>query len=192
MCLVKLLSSRGVSDDSLRAHASGWLCFIYVWKLPARESVPSGPAAAKGTWRAPAYDKSNSGVILWRKSRATMKLYHSWIHAYCSEKKLGTRGSAESNGADQNVLSYEILHAVKRDRLLVYSLGPWWNYRSWRRHFGNAPACCSTERASTASDREPPPIYIDHACRKPREYAARSGNVSYFLGDGDDAGRRRV
>ena len=111
-----------------------------------------------------------------------MKLYHSWIHAYCSEKKLGTRGSAESNGADQNVLSYEILHAVKRDRLLVYSLGPWWNYRSWRRHFGNAPACCSTERASTASDREPPPIYIDHACRKPREYAARSGNASFFLG----------
>ena len=42
-----------------------------------------------------------------------------------SEKKLGTRGSAESNGADQNVLSYEILHAVKRDGLLVYSLGPW-------------------------------------------------------------------
>ena len=160
--------------------------------VPARESVPSGPAAAKGTWRAPAYDKSNSGVILWRKSRATMKLYHAWIHAYCSEKKLGTRGSAESNGADQNVLSYEILHAVKRDGLLVYSLGPWWNYRSWRRHFGNAPACCSTERASTASDREPPPIYIDHACRKPREYAARSGNASYFLGDGDDAGRRRV
>ena len=99
-----------------------------------------------------------------------------------SEKKLGTRGSAESNGADQNVLSYEILHAVKRDGLLVYSLGPWWNYRSWRRHFGNAPACCSTERASTASDREPPPIYIDHACRKPREYAARSGNASFFLG----------
>jgi hypothetical protein len=93
-----------------------------------------------------------------------------------------TRGSAESNGADQNVLSYEILHAVKRDGLLVYSLGPWWNYRSWRRHFGNAPACCSTERASTASDREPPPIYIDHACRKPREYAARSGNASFFLG----------
>ena len=121
-----------------------------------------------------------------------MKLYHAWIHAYCSEKKLGTRGSAESNGADQNVLSYEILHAVKRDGLLVYSLGPWWNYRSWRRHFGNAPACCSTERASTASDREPPPIYIDHACRKPREYAARSGNASYFLGGGDDAGRRRV
>ena len=48
---------------------------------------------------------------------------------------MGTRGSAESNGADQNVLSYEILHAVKRDGLLVYSLGPWWNYRSWRRHF---------------------------------------------------------
>ena len=106
------------------------------------------------------------------------------------------------------MLSYEILHAVKRDRLLVYSLGPWWNYRSWRRHFGNAPACCSRERASTASDREPPPIYIDcpvpltprtvngtghdHACRKPREYAAQSGNASYFLGDGDDAGRRRV
>ena len=109
-----------------------------------------------------------------------------------SEKKLGTRGSAESNGADQNVLSYEILHAVKRDRLLVYSLGPWWNYRSWRRHFGNAPACCSTERASTASDREPPPIYIDHACRKPRDYAVRSGNASYFLGGGDDAERRRV
>ena len=92
MCLVKLLSSRGVSDDSLRAHASGWL----------------------------------------------------------------------------------------------------WNYRSWRRHFGNAPACCSTERASTASDREPPPIYIDHACRKPRDYVKRSGNASYFLGDGDGAGRRRV
>ena len=56
------------------------------WSFIIRpESVPSGPAAAKGTWRAPAYDKSNSGVILWRKSRATMKLYHSWIHAYCSE-----------------------------------------------------------------------------------------------------------
>ena len=109
-----------------------------------------------------------------------------------SEKKLGTRGSAESNGADQNVLSYEILHAVKRDGLLVYSLGPWWNYRSWRRHFGNAPACCSTERASTASDREPPPIYIDHACRKPRDYVKRTGNASYFLGGGTDAGRRRV
>ena len=177
----------------LRAGGGMGLLDVYdLLLVPARESVPSGPAAAKGTWRAPAYDKSNSGVILWRKSRATMKLYHSWIHAYCSEKKLGTRGSAESNGADQNVLSYEILHAVKRDRLLVYSLGPWWNYRSWRRHFGNAPACCSTERASTASDREPPPIYIDHACRKPREYAARSGNASYFLGDGDDAGRRRV
>ena len=177
----------------LRAGGGMGLLDVYdLLLVPARESVPSGPAAAKGTWRAPAYDKSNSGVILWRKSRATMKLYHSWIHAYCSEKKLGTRGSAESNGADQNVLSYEILHAVKRDRLLVYSLGPWWNYRSWRRHFGNAPACCSTERASTASDREPPPIYIDHACRKPREYAARSGNASYFLGGGDDAERRRV
>ena len=169
----------------LRAGGGMGLLDVYdLLLVPARESVPSGPAAAKGTWRAPAYDKSNSGVILWRKSRATMKLYHSWIHAYCSEKKLGTRGSAESNGADQNVLSYEILHAVKRDRLLVYSLGPWWNYRSWRRHFGNAPACCSTERASTASDREPPPIYIDHACRKPRDYVKRTGNASWFLGEG--------
>ena len=177
----------------LRAGGGMGLLDVYdLLLVPARESVPSGPAVAKGTWRAPAYDKSNSGVILWRKSRATMKLYHAWIHAYCSEKKLGTRGSAESNGADQNVLSYEILHAVKRDGLLVYSLGPWWNYRSWRRHFGNAPACCSTERASTASDREPPPIYIDHACRKPRDYVKRTGNASYFLGDGDDAGQRRV
>ena len=177
----------------LRAGGGMGLLDVYdLLLVPARESVPSGPAAAKGTWRAPAYDKSNSGVILWRKSRATMKLYHSWIHAYCSEKKLGTRGSAESNGADQNVLSYEILHAVKRDGLLVYSLGPWWNYRSWRHHFGNAPACCSTERASTASDREPPPIYIDHACRKPRDYVKRTGNASYFLGGGDGAGRRRV
>ena len=80
----------------------------------------------------------------------------------------------------------------QRDGLLVYSLGPWWNYRSWRRHFANKPECCSTERASTASDREPPPIYIDHACRKPRDYVKRTGNASYFLGDGTDAGRRRV
>ena len=113
-----------------------------------------------------------------------------------SEKKLGTRGSAESNGADQNVLSYEILHAVKRDGLLVYSLGPWWNYRSWRRHFANKPECCSSASRvveAVSGDLQPPPVYIDHACRKPREYAERSGNASYFLGDGDDdAGRRRV
>ena len=102
-----------------------------------------------------------------------------------SEKKLGTRGSAESNGADQNVLSYEILHAVKRDGLLVYSLGPWWNYRSWRRHFANKPGCCSSASRvveSVSGDVQPPPVYIDHACRKPREYAAGSGNASFFLG----------
>ena len=70
----------------LRAGGGMGLLDVYdLLLVPARESVPSGPAAAKGTWRAPAYDKSNSGVILWRKSRATMKLYHSWIHAYCSE-----------------------------------------------------------------------------------------------------------
>ena len=105
---------------------------------------------------------------------------------------MGTRGSAESNGADQNVLSQRDLARGKARGLLVYSLGPWWNYRSWRRHFANKPGCCSTERASTASDREPPPIYIDHACRKPRDYVKRTGNASYFLGDGTDAGRRRV
>ena len=180
----------------LRAGGGMGLLDVYdLLLVPARESVPSGPAAAKGTWRAPAYDKSNSGVILWRKSRATMKLYHSWIHAYCSEKKLGTRGSAESNGADQNVLSYEILHAVKRDGLLVYSLGPWWNYRSWRRHFANKPGCCSSASRvveAVSGDLQPPPVYIDHACRKPRDYVKRTGNASYFLGDGDDAGRRRV
>ena len=70
----------------LRAGGGMGLLDVYdLLLVPARESVPSGPAAAKGTWRAPAYDKSNSGVILWRKSRATMKLYHAWIHAYCSE-----------------------------------------------------------------------------------------------------------
>ena len=53
--------------------------------LGKNTTLHKSAAAAKGTWRAPAYDKSNSGVILWRKSRATMKLYHSWIHAYCSE-----------------------------------------------------------------------------------------------------------
>ena len=180
----------------LRAGGGMGLLDVYdLLLVPARESVPSGPAAAKGTWRAPAYDKSNSGVILWRKSRATMKLYHTWIHAYCSEKKLGTRGSAESNGADQNVLSYEILSAVRRDRLLVYNLSPIWNYRSWRRHFANKPECCSSASRvveAVSGELQPPPVYIDHACRKPREYAARSGNASYFLGDGDDAERRRV
>ena len=100
-----------------------------------------------------------------------------------SEKKLGTRGSAESNGADQNVLSYEILHAVKRDGLLVYSLGPWWNYRSWRRHFANKPECCSS--ASVSEELRPLPIYIDHGCRKPRDYVKRTGNASWFLGEGE-------
>ena len=112
-----------------------------------------------------------------------------------SEKKLGTRGSAESNGADQNVLSYEILSAVRRDRLLVYNLSPIWNYRSWRRHFANKPGCCSSASRvveAVSGDLQPPPVYIDHACRKPREYAKRTGNASYFLGDGDDTGRRRV
>ena len=48
------------------------------------------------------------------------------------------------------------------------------------------------DEVAAASDREPPPIYIDHACRKPRDYVKRTGNASYFLGGGTDAGRRRV
>ena len=103
-----------------------------------------------------------------------MKVYHAWIHAYCS-------GTVD-NGADQNVLSQEILSHVKSDGLLVYSLGPWWNYRSWRRHFNNAPQCCSVKPASKADATEPPPIYIDHGCRKPREYIEASGNASFFSG----------
>ena len=76
-------------------------------------------------------------------------------------------------------------HAVKRDGLLVYSLGPWWNYRSWRRHFANKPGCCSSASRvveAVSGDLQPPPVYIDHACRKPRDYAVRSGNASFFLG----------
>ena len=80
---------------------------------------------------------------------------------------------------------YEILSAVRRDRLLVYNLSPIWNYRSWRRHFANKPGCCSSASRvveAVSGDLQPPPVYIDHACRKPREYAAGSGNASFFLG----------
>ena len=39
-----------------------------------------------------------------------------------------------------------------------------------------------TLSADDHGDLQPPPVYIDHACRKPREYAERSGNASFFLG----------
>ena len=76
----------------------------------------------------------------------------------------------------------EVLSAVQRDRLLVYHLLPIWNYRSWRRHFSNKPECCSA--ASVSEALRPLPIYIDHGCRKPRDYVKRTGNASWFLGEG--------
>ena len=70
---------------------------------------------------------------------------------------------------------------MQRDRLLVYHMLPIWNYRSWRRHFSNKPECCSS--ASVSDELRPLPIYIDHGCRKPRDYAKRTGNASWFLGE---------
>lgn len=71
----------------LQFRAGGGMGLLEIYDLlftPARESVPRGPARAKGAWRAAAYDKSNSGVIFWKKSRATMKVYHAWIHSRAS------------------------------------------------------------------------------------------------------------
>ena len=78
----------------LRAGGGMGLLDVYdLLLVPARESVPSGPAAAKGTWRAPAYDKSNSGVILWRKSRATIWDRHR-LRAYGLSSRRPRRGTA--------------------------------------------------------------------------------------------------
>ena len=133
-------------------------------------SVPSGPRPRRGPGARPLTTRATRASYFGGNPRQW--LYHAWIHA-CSEKKLGTRGSAGA-AADQNVLSYEILHAVKRDGALVYSLGPWWSYRSWRRH-GNAPACCSTgarRRRRTASRRR-----STSTAASRRDYVKRTGSA---------------
>jgi len=159
----------------------GLLDLYDVLFIPARESVPREPARHASWARAPAWVESNGGVIFWRRAPATARLFHRWIASYCR----GGDDLEHFNGGDQHILSREVLTAVQRDRLLVYHLLPIWNFRSWRRHFSNTPECCSAA-SITSENLRPLPIYIDHGCRKPRDYvkAARFGNASWFLGEG--------
>ena len=162
----------------LRATEERGLLDLYdVLFVPARESVPRAPARLASWARAPAWVESNGGVIFWRRTPETARLFHRWLAAYCR----GGDDLAHFNGGDQHILSREVLSAVQRDRLLVYHLLPIWNYRSWRRHFSNKPECCSS--ASVSDELRPLPIYIDHGCRKPRDYVKRTGNASWFLGE---------
>ena len=163
----------------LRATESRGLLDLYdVLFVPARESVPRAPARLASWARAPAWVESNGGVIFWRRTPETARLFHRWLASYCR----GGDDLAHFNGGDQHILSREVLSAVQRDRLLVYHLLPIWNYRSWRRHFSNTQECCSS--ASVSEELRPLPIYIDHGCRKPRDYVKRTGNASWFLGEG--------
>ena len=116
-------------------------------------------------------------MIFWRRTPETARLFHRWLASYCR----GGDDLAHFNGGDQHILSREVLSAVQRDRLLVYHLLPIWNYRSWRRHFSNKQECCSS--APVSEELRPLPIYIDHGCRKPRDYVKRTGNASWFLGE---------
>ena len=162
----------------LRATEERGLLDLYdVLFVPARESVPRAPARLASWARAPAWVESNGGVIFWRRTPETARLFHRWLAAYCR----GGDDVAHFNGGDQHILSREVLSAVQRDRLLVYHLLPIWNYRSWRRHFSNKQECCSS--ASVSEELRPLPIYIDHGCRKPRDYVKRTGNASWFLGE---------
>ena len=155
----------------------GLLDLYDVLFVPARESVPRAPARLASWARAPAWVESNGGVIFWRRTPETARLFHRWLASYCR----GGDDLAHFNGGDQHILSREVLSAVQRDRLLVYHLLPIWNYRSWRRHFSNKQECCSS--ASVSEELRPLPIYIDHGCRKPRDYVKRTGNASWFLGE---------
>ena len=122
----------------------GLLDLYDVLFIPARESIPRAPARLASWARAPAWVESNGGVIFWRRTPETARLFHRWLASYCR----GGDDLAHFNGGDQHILSREVLSAVQRDRLLVYHLLPIWNYRSWRRHFSNKQECCSSASVS--------------------------------------------
>ena len=58
-----------------------------------------------------AWVEGNSGVLVWRKSAATSRLFVGWLKAYCAL----ARDPSNFNGGDQHVLSAEVLTAVRRD-----------------------------------------------------------------------------
>ena len=68
----------------LRATEERGLLDLYdVLFVPARESVPRAPARLASWARAPAWVESNGGVIFWRRTPETARLFHRWL-ASCS------------------------------------------------------------------------------------------------------------
>ena len=68
----------------LRATEERGLLDLYdVLFVPARESVPRAPARLASWARAPAWVESNGGVIFWRRTPETARLFHRWLASYC-------------------------------------------------------------------------------------------------------------